>query len=156
MTFLTKQAVIKIMRVRKYTTLDTTLDTISDTSSLTFSPEVLWMSLGSVGGWEKDDQDENISRKYVGMVITLNDYVHTKRKKLGVNSRTRRDIYIPENSLRKKREAEDYNHFIEDFIKTYGSSFETIVPFSGLEEYYEVLWREISTNDWMPWCQVRT
>jgi hypothetical protein len=147
MTFLTKQAVIKIMRVRKHAS------TNEYPSSLTFSPEMVWMSLGSVGGWEKDEQDENISRKYMGMVITLNDYVHTKRKK--VQSRGRRDIYIPERALRKKREAEDYNHFIEDFIKTYNGSFEPIIPYSGMDEYYEILWREIGTNDWMLWCIVR-
>lgn len=182
MTFLTKQAVIKIMKVRRK---------INDSSSeniISLNPEVVWLSLANIGGWEQDAIDPSISKKYVGMVITLEDYMTVSRKakdryedkskirygnkrrnsisieRNNNNLRPKRDIYIPshQRERKKNRDLEEYHQFIHKFISSYSHAFKKTgicdapeYTSTNIEEYYEIMWREIETNDWHLWCEIR-
>lgn len=146
MTFLKKQAVIKIIRIRKHTPSHTTL---SPQLGYSLDPETMWLhhihpkSPIDETNWEVDEDDPTISRKHVGVAITLEDY---ERVSSPQTRSSRRDIYRPGCKGRKKYTASDYAKFIQDFVNVYTTTFD-----APPNETYEIVWREIGTNDWFLW-----
>jgi hypothetical protein len=143
MTFLKKQAVIKIIRIRKHTTLP------SPQLGYSLDPETMWLhhlhtqSPSDETNWEVDEDDPTISRKHIGVAITLEDY---ERVSSSQTRSSRRDIYRPGCKSRKKYTATDYTKFIQDFVAAYSSTFD-----ASSNETHEIVWREIGTNDWFLW-----
>lgn len=146
MTFLKKQAVIKIIRIRKHTPPPSTLQLPQIGYSL--DPETMWLhhihSPTDDVGWEVDEDDPTVSRKHIGVAITLEDY---ERVSTPQTRYLRRDIYRPDRKNRKTYTAADYTRFIQDFVTAYVNSFD-----ASTNETHEIVWREIGTNDWFLWA----
>lgn len=180
MTFLKKQAVIKIVRVRKriHTPPSSTiqlptipLSTIplpANRSQFSLNSEDLWMhrlnspvdgkqDIVDEGEWDVDDDDESVTRKHVGMIITFEDYIISTRSCRPKSFRTnnypkpKRDIYRPRDQTRPKHTSVDYSHFIQKFHESFQDTF-TFVQHPRITEHYEIVWREIGTNDWYLWA----